>query len=643
MFSPLLLTVLPLFPAFIPQGTPAAPPTGVRSPAVVTIDGSWEGSGGLIVLRERAGGQVQGYSAGTPATQITSGMIVGSTLTLILAGEDGDGPLPPLTFTGTLSGSTIVGSFDKGSGPVPLTLTRSTSSLVEEHWLLINPSTSDQVEARRMSEAGVFYGAEFSGVNQCDFLACGGQIDSWTVTGSSHLIETSSSGPCTTASTLTGTLDPTTKILGGSFSTTDCGGTTVGDFLGGKRGLTNRAHMEGLVEMIADLCDALEAESATVIDAFDTGYLHNGRTRADLAAEFAAWYADYDSIEATAILSRIITVDDGEIVPFLSGPYRLDWHLTITGIPASGGLRETILDYTPEPFDDSVYYLGIEGGRRVFVGNNESAPFTMNMPIALGEGDLMTFGIWPYGVHEGGHPEGHPGMDIEYAPGASVLAAAAGTVIYIEHNINWPTQWDLLLEVRPGIVVQYDHMGSIDAAIAVGTSVIRGQVLGGPSAPYPHTVVHLGLRANGQAVCPNDHFSPSGHTVFQSLWSTARYWGELVEPLACNPIDVSFPLTASRTRISGSLSPARMEFTRLDALTSDITYTLFDAANNVTEYGTVHFAPFKRIGEVNLTPTSPTGPTRLGVLNIEGQDMMIDWDTSVRPTSLAGASHYVLD
>ena len=69
---------------------------------------------------------------------------------------------------------------------------------------------------------------------------------------------------------------------------------------------------------------------------------------------------------------------------------------------------------------------------------------------AVAAGDLVTFGLWPYGVHGGGHPEGHPGMDIEYAPGAKVRAAADGVVTYIGPNSNFPTQWDLLLEVRQG-------------------------------------------------------------------------------------------------------------------------------------------------------------------------------------------------
>jgi len=411
--------------------------------------------------------------------------------------------------------------------------------------------------------------------------------------------------------------------------------------MGGKEGLVDTETAAEVLAMVAELCDALEAESASAADALHSGYLHDGKSRADWEAQFAAWYTGYDAIEATPTLRRVLTVDAG-VHPFLAAPDRLEWRLTVTGVPTGGGRAETLLDHEPGFLNDDLHYLGTEGGEFVFVGNDESAPFAINMPIAAGDGDLVTFGLWPYGVHGGGHPEGHPGIDIEYAPGAPVRAAAAGTVTYIGNNTHFPTQWDLLLEVRPGVVAQYDHMGTVDPSISVGVAVTEGQVLGGASSPLPHTVIHFGLRHGVETLCPTDYLNAAGQATFDAMWVTARYAEELVEPLANNPVDVTFPLTSSRTRVSGTL-PERIEFTRLDATTYDTTYILFDATDTAIESGTASFDPFNAIGELDLIPTSPAGPTRLAVLDIQGEDLWIDWDTTTRPTSLAGASHYRVD
>jgi len=634
-------TFLALLPLLMPQGTPTAPPTGVRLPALVTIDGAWVGSGNLICLKERPGGRLLGCVANDPGTIMTAGTLTGGSVSLTFQGEDGGGPLTTSLFSGTFSGASIRGFYDDGSGPVALTLTRPSTASVVEHWLLVDSASDGKADASRLTQAGVFYGGGFRGILQCDFPACGGSIDSWTVSGASHLIDTSSSGPCTLSTSLTGTLDPTTKILSGSYSSIDCVGTSSGMFMGGKRGLTNDAHIQQVLSLVADLCDALEAESPSAVDALHSGYMHDGRTAADAAADFANWYAGYHSIEATPILSRIISIDDGEVPAILSGPNRLDWQLVVTGIPNGGSARETIIDYQTAPFEDEVHYLGMEGTRRVFVGNDQSAPFSMDMPIAAGDGALNTYGIWPYGVHGGSHPEGHQGIDIEFAAGASTLAATDGTVTYLERNSTFPARWDLILAARPGVNVQYDHMGTPDPAIAVGATVVRGQVLG-TDANSIH--VHLALVASSENACPLDFLSSAGQTTFNSLWPSAFYREELVEPLPCNPHPVTFPLTASRSLISGSLPAARIEFTRLEAGTDDMTYTLYDTADNAFETGIVsHLTASHPLSEADLTPTSPVGPTRLCVMDIVGQDLWIDWDTAVRPTNLASASHYALD
>ena len=48
-----------------------------------------------------------------------------------------------------------------------------------------------------------------------------------------------------------------------------------------------------------------------------------------------------------------------------------------------------------------------------------STPFVIDLPIAAGDGATLAYGIWPYGVHGGGHAlDGHGGFDVEYRIGA---------------------------------------------------------------------------------------------------------------------------------------------------------------------------------------------------------------------------------
>ena len=75
-----------------------------------------------------------------------------------------------------------------------------------------------------------------------------------------------------------------------------------------------------------------------------------------------------------------------------------------------------------------------------------------------------------------------------------------------------------------------------------------------------------------------------------------------------------------------------------------MTYSLLDGTGTVFESGIVsHLQTASSTSELDLTPTSPAGPTRFGLMDIVGPDLWIDWDTLARPANLSGASHYVLD
>jgi hypothetical protein len=613
----------------------------------MTIDGAWENAAGAseqILLRGRADGSLLAYLAGDPGVYLAEGSLLGTSVTLDLQGEDGGGVFDAGLFTGNFMGALITGTYDDGSGPVPLTLQRSTALLLEEHWLLIEASSDEVVQAARLTNGGTFFGGGFVGLGQCNFLACGGGFDDWSVAGTAHTIQTSSGGSCSASSTLLGDVDPTTSELTGTYTSTNCVGTTGGDFFGGKAGLTTTAHINAVLMMVADLCDALEAESATAIDGLHSTYLHDGMTRADWGAEFATWYLDYDSIEAKATLTRIITVDDGEVHPYLQGPDRLDWHFTVSGVPAGGGATETFFEYELGVVNDSLHYLGTEGGKRVFVGNGEAQPLSIGLPIQLADVSYDSYVAWPFGVHGGGHvDDGHPGIDFSYLAGSQVYAVGAGEIVDIRPNTGWPLpQWDITQRIRTGVSVQYGHIADPPSVI-VGDVLALGDVIGNPSSfGGPDETLHFALRFSGSDdVCPVPWFNDSARADWDTLWAQAHYSEELCEPLDCNDRDAPPPYTATwdLETAGTSAGPDSIYFFRLDGDVFEPDYTFFDTTGASYESGHIEWMTSPSTIGLKFIEGG-TGVITYGAADIINDEMQFKLDTTTMPTDMIGAAIY---
>jgi hypothetical protein len=293
--------------------------------------------------------------------------------------------------------------------------------------------------------------------------------------------------------------------------------------------------------------------------------------------------------------------------------------------------------------NQQLYWIGKRKGRTVFVGNGYSEPFAIDLPIdALADNANAAYGLWPFGVHGGGHPEGHAGWDVEFAAGATVRAAAAGTISEITPNDDFPAQSNLTLEHRPGISTRYHHLTNLPGAIVTGASVAAGDVLGDPGtfAPGFYTM-HFDLRWFTDPVCPADALSAAGQALFDSIWADAAYNEELTEPFPCQSLSVSFPLTRIWERTSGGLPP-RIDFARASAAGSTYDYVLRDAADMEVESGTASIDPSTSPAEIDLTPAGG-GATHLGVYDVVSGQLRIDWDDVTRPTDLSGASEYATE
>ncbi|MGH7336329.1 MAG: peptidoglycan DD-metalloendopeptidase family protein, partial [Myxococcota bacterium] len=364
--------------------------------------------------------------------------------------------------------------------------------------------------------------------------------------------------------------------------------------------------------------------------------------RADWEGELATMFAAYDDLEAEiGFVRQAITANDAEVLPLIGLAPRVEWSLAVTGLPAGGGAREDVL-ISNATFDGDQELFWIESaGRRRFVGNGFAEPFSIDLPILPGQGARVTFGLWPFGVHGGGHPEGHPGWDIEYAANAPVRAAADGEVVSIEDNDAGPGQKDIEIRHRPGRSTVYHHVVDLEPGLAPGVAVGRGDELG-VAADFGggHRVIHFSLRSSIDDVCPLGFLSAAGQAVFDATWPDAAYVEELTEPFPCNPIGVALPLVRTWTLDSGAL-PAAIELTRTDPTTQAYTYRLLDGDASELETGDVtNVQPIAAAdwGWLDLEPDGG-GAAHLALYRIVGDTLEIDWG-AVRPADLSSASVY---
>ncbi len=619
------------------------------------IDGIWEaalaGHTHMIALVERADGRLLGYVPSSPGSWVVGGLRIGSAVTIDLDVRDPMLFSAPGTIAGIRRGSHITGTLTDGTGTTAATLDEVHAPRTVTHWLMA-PSTGGDVlnrATRVANNAGRFVTGGFVGLTDCSFLACGGRITSWTVAGTAHAILTDSSGPCPSTSALTATWDVATLLLHGTYTTTAiCPPPSVaGPFFGGKEGLTDSSDILDVLGLLRDFADRIEVESPAAADAFASTYLHDGKTKADWQAQLAAMYADFDDLRVTIdAVRQVVTFADPEVNPQAISSPRLEWHLSVTGVPAAGGSRTPVIDATTAfGGEEQLYWIGREGRRIVFKGNGYAAPFSITLPVQAGDSARTTFGfgIWPYGVHGGGHPEGHSGWDFEYIPGAMVRAAADGVVAEITDDTEFPgpAQVDVRVQHRPGYRTHYDLIGTIEAGIAVGASVVAGQALGTSGDVGPFNATHFGLDRSTSSVCPLSYLNASGLALFDSLWQTAAYEEELVEPFPCNPIAVTFPLARVWTRIgTGSLAPV-IEFTRQNP-TTGYRYTLRDLLGGILQSGAiVALQPSATLdsGTFDLQPDGSPVATRFARYRIVSGDMSVAWGP-VRPVDLSTASLY---
>lgn len=528
--SKTLLVILPLISIlFFGIGAFAAP-----------VNGAWTSSVGgnnlLLVLQERADGRIIGYVSGQRGTLISTGAHSGTTITLTIThtdpGSSGSG-----TFSGTLAGSTITGTYTEGSSSTAMTLTKTTASYKTENWLFTNSSSSVQNSFGRVkTSTGSFDSGSFIGNTSCTFLACGGTISSWSATAGSHSIATSSSGSCSSTSSLSGTFNTTSRILSGTFSTTDCTSTTTGSYSALKTGMTSVSGTRSVLKLLSNFADAIESESTSIGDFFTAYYMNNGTTKSAAIAELTTIFSNYSSLSvAINGLEEVTTENDSEVHSTYLKRARVKWSMTVTGVPTSSTTPVTIGTISSDETSSTYYWVKLSSGTATFSGNGEFELQTPYTDIA-GVSNAHPFVTSAASTTPG---DLHNGIDFMHntptalltirAPAGGVIQADSPIAPWLNTNgyqvnikiIHSDTKFsEMAFETFSTVEADGDTQAS-SAYIPVsnGMAVEAGDVIGILFVPVSTSAahVHYGFYVNSSAVCPSSYFSSSAQSEILSL------------------------------------------------------------------------------------------------------------------------------
>ena len=289
-----------------------------------------------------------------------------------------------------------------------------------------------------------------------------------------------------------------------------------------------------------------------------------------------------------------------------------------------------------------------------------STTFAVDLPIAAGDQGNSAYGLWPFGVHGGGHAsDGHPGWDVEYRPGASVRAAADGLVL---NAMQEPSGSRFTVRINHSVggrveyATDYTNLSSLAPGVVAGAAISKGQVIGEAgvqsqtigTTPVTWGMTHFQMNdfnrneglTNPNAVSAELFLSSSSRALFESIWRSAAYQTEWCEPFVTNSRATLFPLSRTWNLQSGVLA-AILEVRCPSASSPEYTYSLLNADRSTVESGGFVADPVKKpLPTVDFRSSS--GGIRLGVWEVVSDTLQLNLGAVgvARPSSLAGGATY---
>ncbi len=172
--------------------------------------------------------------------------------------------------------------------------------------------------------------------------------------------------------------------------------------------------------------------------------------------------------------------------------------------------------YVPSSCNKDPFIINVKEyyGQFIFPLNFKKIDAVIKNPGILTQYDQSVLNnyIWPYNVKGGGHPLGHPGIDLDGPDNCEVFAVYDGEITRVAPYDNTESGTVVVLKIVNGFNVSYQNLSI--ATVSVGESVKRGQVIGylyHTSDSYGNSI-HFGIEftqgtAPGSPDCADPHFA----------------------------------------------------------------------------------------------------------------------------------------
>lgn len=204
-------------------------------------------------------------------------------------------------------------------------------------------------------------------------------------------------------------------------------------------------------------------------------------------------------------------------------------------------------------------------------------PIDMAHPV-MPEGDASWLvNIWPFGVHGGGHPEGHPGWDFTLTADQPVLMPADGTVYEATpSSAEDPQGVDVGIALACGLRLYFTPMRPDPSLVVAGKVLRRGDRLGSMAIVNGRYFVHFGLASRARTptspttACPAVLFDSATTALMRALVDQSSFAEKLARTnqVACAGGEVqAFDLPAEGQLCNERLAePTRSRLTACLAL-----------------------------------------------------------------------------